>query len=161
MLHGRFPNLPPVIELIQERVVYSIKYVELYNDKIYISVPRKRRSTLETGDRLVGVLADPSEITDPDTGKVLATTEREKVRVQATEVHDIYSICSTYCITRFEGGEFHAYAQLLTPTETPYREPRPITETLRIEESRLAPSLSEEESHVKIGDRVVQILKSD
>jgi hypothetical protein len=45
------------------------------------------------------VLAKPAEITDPDTGELLATIAREKVRVEATDVHEKYSICSTYRVT--------------------------------------------------------------
>ena len=39
--------------------------------------------------------------------------------------------------------------------------PQQIVETLKVEDSSLPPQISEEESYVKIGDRVIQIMFED
>lgn len=102
------------------------------------------------------VLADePTEILDPETDELLGSIDREKVRVQAREVQERFSICRTYIIRRTDGGPLYglaAFAALSAP-------PREIPETLKAEDSSLPPSLSEEESYVKKGDRVVQLIE--
>lgn len=99
------------------------------------------------------VLADePTEILDPETDELLGSIDREKVRVQAREVQERFSICRTYIIRRVGGGPFYGLSGLLAP-------PREIPETLKAEDSSLPPPLSEEESYVKKGDRVVPLIE--
>jgi hypothetical protein len=52
--HGTTFGVKPV----EEEVSFGIDSVELYNDEIYISIKRKRRSRLKNGDRLVVVTPD-------------------------------------------------------------------------------------------------------
>ena len=40
--------------------------------------------------------ATPQEVTDPDTGELLDTIDRSKIDVEATEVRDKITICSTF-----------------------------------------------------------------
>ena len=99
------------------------------------------------------ILAEtPTEISDPDTGENLGIVDREKVRVQATEVQERFSICRTYKTRHVAGGLFPSLSWLVS-------EPREVSETLKAEDSSLPPPLPEEESYVKNGDRVVQVVE--
>jgi hypothetical protein len=103
------------------------------------------------------VLADKMfEVKDPDTGKLLGTIDREKVRVQASEVSEKFAICKTYRQIRKGGGGLYIpnLSEMLALSRT---EP----ETLRAEDSTLPPPLSEEESYVKKGDRVIEIVSTE
>ncbi len=92
--------------------------------------------------------ATPQEVTDPDTGELLDTIDRSKIDVEATEVRDKITICSTFA-TKWVGGGLLAYnyQNLFGPS-------REVVETLRVEDSSLPAPLDPEESFVKIGDRV-------
>lgn len=106
------------------------------------------------------VLANtPTEIKDPNTGRVLGSIPREKVRVRATRVEPEFSICKTYRVHRIEGGPLHGLGRVLSPDL--FDPPREIPETLKAENADYLPDLPEEESFVKVGDRVVQILDED
>lgn len=99
------------------------------------------------------VLAEtPLVIVDPETGKPLDAIDREKVRVEASEVRDRMSICRTYRVTRTLG-----LLDLSAIADARLRASREIEETLRIEDDSTPPPLSEEESYVKINDRVVEV----
>lgn len=51
------------------------------------------------------VLADtPTQVTDPETEEVIGVIDREKVRVEATEVQNQIAICRTYETVRVGGG---------------------------------------------------------
>jgi hypothetical protein len=103
------------------------------------------------------VLAEtPLEISDPTSGEVLDTIDREKVRVEASEVRDKVTICRTYRIKKIPGGMLPLGA-VASMVELMSRPPREVTETLLLRDSTMPPPLSEEESHVKIKDRVVQV----
>jgi hypothetical protein len=100
------------------------------------------------------VLADiPVQVIDPDTNNKLGEVDREKIRVKVSEVEDKFSICKTYR-TRHTGGLSpyitSLYASMLIDREE--------VETLKASEASLPPPLPEEESFVKRGDRVIQVL---
>jgi hypothetical protein len=96
----------------------------------------------------------PLAIKDPSTGKTLGQIDREKVRVKATEVYDKFAICRTY--------ETYRTAGLLDPSfGTMFRSlsiSQDRVRTLKVEDSELPPPLSPEESYVKVGDRVRQVV---
>ena len=94
--------------------------------------------------------AEDFEILDPDTNKVLGVLNQEKVRVKAVEVKEIFSICRTYKTKTV--GSYPGIGRMfeLSPIQK-------IPETLKAEDSTYPPPLSEEESYVKSGDRVIQI----
>lgn len=100
----------------------------------------------------------PTEIRDPNTNEVLGSIIQEKVRVKATRVEPKFSICRTYEVRETEGGRFSIGIGLPSGLFDP---PRRIPETLKAEDADYLPELPEEESFVKIGDRVVQILNED
>lgn len=97
---------------------------------------------------------EPIEINDPETHEKLGMVDREKVRVVAAEVNERFSICKTYKKWRTVGVSFDIIASMLAT-------PREVHETLKVNDSSLPPPLSEEESYVKIGDRVIQIKEDD
>ncbi|MCC6923315.1 MAG: hypothetical protein IT525_09705 [Nitrosomonas sp.] len=100
------------------------------------------------------------DIRDPDTGEVLGSIERPKVRVKVTQVQERLSVASTYKKERINiGGTGYAavgavsLAQALMP-------PKYVTkyETLKTDEKTWE-DLDEEESYVKSGDPVVQVVE--
>lgn len=97
------------------------------------------------------------EIHDPASGEVLDTIDREKVRVEASEVRQKITICRTYRVRKIAGGP---YGEMLTGYSIAkmLRPPREVPETLSLRDSSMPPPLSEEESYVKVKDRVIQVL---
>lgn len=104
------------------------------------------------------VLAESAlEVRDPESGELLDTIDREKVSVEVSEVRKNISICRTYRIKSITGGplgegmlKFGNIAQLARP-------PREVPETLSIHDASIPPPLPEEESYVKVKDRVIQV----
>jgi len=97
------------------------------------------------------------DIQDPDTGEVLGSVERPKVRVQVVKVQERLSVASTYKTRQVnvggQGGDLGGrLAELFMP-------PKYVTkyETLKTTE-RTWEDLDESESYVKIGDPVVQVV---
>ena len=95
----------------------------------------------------------PTIIIDPVTGEKLGQIIQEKVRVKVSQVHDRFSICKTYRTTEIEGGPLYNAAGIGTIASLA-RPPQTFVETLRADQSDLPPPLDEEESFVKIGDKV-------
>lgn len=97
------------------------------------------------------------DITDPDTGDILGSVERPKVRVQITKVQELLSVASTYRKTKKNIGghitDLGSLSRVLMP-------PKWVTkyETLKTEEKTWE-DLDEEQSYVKIGDPVVQVIE--
>lgn len=101
----------------------------------------------------------PVEIHDPQSGELLDTVDREKVRVQATEIRQKITICKTYVKRKIGGGALYSsdvLAGIARATDA-FRPPIEIVDTLKATDKSLPPPLSPEESYVKINDRVVLI----
>lgn len=96
----------------------------------------------------------PFEVIDPQTQRSLGFIDREKVRVEASVVKERLSICRTYRRVGVKGNAVMSLVDLLGP----YSE---IPETLKTDQFLHLPSLSESESYVRIGDRVVQLLPNE
>ncbi|HCS53725.1 hypothetical protein [uncultured Rubinisphaera sp.] len=113
-----------------------------------------KNSRVKTGQIFAVMAESPIEIRDPETGELLDRIDREKVRVKITEVREKISICSTY--RKFEPlSNFTTSLSTFKLMAKAMNEPR--DETLRIEDSSTPPPLKEEESYVKVSDRVVSI----
>lgn len=107
---------------------------------------------------------DPNgeDIEDPDTGEIIGSIDRPKVRVKITQVHNKLSVASTFKKKEINVGGIGtdllfgvgALSRSLMP-------PKYITkyETLKTEEKTWE-DLSEKESYVKTGDPVVQVMQS-
>jgi hypothetical protein len=102
------------------------------------------------------VLAEsPMIVKDPMTGDKLDQIDREKVRVEAIDVRPKITVCRTYRVTRIAGGPLSLHGVItLRDLAAP---PREIQETLRLEDSSVPPPLPEEESYVKVKDRVIEV----
>lgn len=97
------------------------------------------------------------DIRDPDTGEMLGSLERPKVRVEVTQVQERLSVATTFKKEKINiGGSGYALgviglSQALMP-------PKYVTkyETLKTDENTWE-DLEEEESFVSSGDPVVQV----
>ena len=99
----------------------------------------------------------PTPVSDPETGEVLDTIDREKVRVEAVEVREKISICRTYRTKEIPAGSFYGGALALGGFAAAFDPPQVIEEDLKVQAISLPPPLSPEESYVKMNDRVVQL----
>jgi hypothetical protein len=111
---------------------------------------------VKRGMKFAVLVAEPLKVTDPTTGALLGELDREKIRVQATEVHDKFSVCATY-ETITVGGAF-SLGDALGDASALLGPRREVRKTLKTTDSDLPPPLSEAESVVKIGDRVKTIV---
>jgi hypothetical protein len=100
------------------------------------------------------------DIKDPDSGEVLGSVERPKVRVKVTKVQERLSVASTYKTYEVNvggrgGGIDFSFSKFLQP-------PKYVTkqETLKTSEKTWE-DLEEEQSFVKTGDPVVQVLSDE
>jgi len=106
-------------------------------------------------------IVDPKgqEVRDPDTGEVLGSLERPKVRVRVISVQARLSVATTYRRRKINlGGSgglmgSHTLARQLMP-------PNWVTkyETLKTTEKTWE-SIGESESYVKVGDPVVEVVE--
>ena len=111
-------------------------------------------------DMLFDVLDEASEnIRDPDTGEVIGSIYRPKVRVRIVVVQDRLSVASTYRSKNVNiggtGPSLHTWAAVLAPPKW-VRE----YETLKTEEATWE-DIDEEDSYVATGDPVVQVLNDE
>ncbi|MDT4848241.1 hypothetical protein FQZ97_823280 [compost metagenome] len=103
---------------------------------------------------------DPNgeDIKDPDTGEILGSVDRPKVRVQVIKVEERLSVASTYRKKVVNiGGRGVGLGNNLADMFLP---PKHVTryETLKTTEKTWE-NLDESESFVKTGDPVVQVLE--
>lgn len=94
----------------------------------------------------------PIDIVDPETNESLGQFDREKVRVEAVDIYPKYSVCRTYKIIASDSS--YGSAQSIIAA---FYGSRSRNETLRADKENKIPPLSEEESYIKIGDRVIEI----
>lgn len=101
------------------------------------------------------------DITDPDTGEVLGSVEWPTVRVQVTQVQDRISIASTFKKKRINvGGVGGSFLNDLGAVSRALMPPKYVEkyETLKTDEKTWE-DLNEEQSYVKTGDPVVQVIE--
>ena len=104
------------------------------------------------------VLAESAlEVRDPESGELLDTIDREKVRVEVSEVRKNISICKTYRLKRIPGGPFGESMLKFGTVAELVRPPREVPETLSIHDASIPSPLPEEESYVKVKNRVIQV----
>jgi len=97
---------------------------------------------------------EPLVVTDPDSGEELGAQDRVKVRVKATDVYDRYSVCRTFEMIPGSPGLADIMRSPFGFLNLPATPPR--AKTLKVDDSDLPEPLSEDESYVKVGDRVRQ-----
>lgn len=91
----------------------------------------------------------PVVVRDPDTGDILGNVDREKIRVEAIVVYELMTICRTRSI-----------ANPLDIVQRLYLPPTRDHESLRADKSFYPAPISEEDSYVKPGDKVVQVYET-
>ena len=103
------------------------------------------------------------DITDPDTGKVLGSLERPKVRVEIIHVQEDLSVAQTPETTVNLGGTGISAMDTFGPFARSLMPPNWVTryETLKKTGKNTKEELDEEDSRVKIGDPIVQVLEPD
>ena len=137
---------------------------ELIRGKV-ARILNSRELAITTGSKdgvVVGMYFDVldakgEDITDPDSGAVLGSIDRPKVRVQVTAVQEGLAVASTFKKKQVNvGGSGVMQMQNLSTLFLP---PKYVTkyETLKTDEKTWE-HLSESESYVKTGDRVVQAI---
>ena len=109
------------------------------------------------------------DIKDPDTGEVLGSIERPKVRVKITCVQEKLSVASTYKSTRVNIGGLATRSQAILDATLGFGSAKSLLlpenwvttyETLEKTEETQEP-FDEKDSKVKTGDPVVQVLEVD
>lgn len=90
-----------------------------------------------------------ADILDPETGEQLGSVEIEKAVVKIVRTQDRLSVARTFRTFRTSG--MPSVAALFAPQQTRY-------ETLKTDERTYKEELTEEESYVKVGDPVVQMV---
>lgn len=104
-------------------------------------------------------ILEHEDIEDPDSGDSLGSIDRPKVRVKVTHVQEKLSVAATYIKKRVNVGGIGLGMEPLGSFSRMLMPPKWITEyeTLKTEEKTWE-DLDEEESYVKIGDRVLQVI---
>ena len=111
---------------------------------------------VELGMRFDVLDAASENIQDPDTGAIIGSVYRPKVRVKIVQVQEKISVASTYRSKRVNlGGRGSPWADIFTSPKW-VRE----YETLRTEESTWE-NLDEKDSYVTTGDPVVRVLSDE
>ena len=141
-------------------------------------VLNKREIAINVGtthDVTVGMYFDvmdalEQDIMDPETDELLGSIERPRVRVKVTHVQEKLSVAATYQGKRVNiggtGDDRYLKATINSFTLGPFARslmpPNWVTkyETLRKTKSIPDP-LDEEDSRVKVGDPVVQVIEED
>ena len=96
------------------------------------------------------VIDDFYEILDPDSNDLLGTFKRVKIRVKAAEIYERFSITRTY-------ETYRVREPSAIDVATSLHFPKTVTRVRTISGSET--DYEEGRSHVKIGDKVVQILE--
>lgn len=112
---------------------------------------------VEIGMRFKILANEPFQVRDPDSGDVLGSVDREKLRVKVVDVQERLTVCRTYRalpsrqLSRYSTGYVDTWLAEMS---------RPAMEAFigapRADHGRPEP-LSEQESYVKMGDRAVRL----
>lgn len=107
--------------------------------------------------------AQGQSIKDPDTDEVLGSVERPRVRVQITHVQDKLAVASTYKSKQINIGGVALFPALgYGPIAQALMPPNWVTKYESLKKSGHTPdALDEDNSLVKTGDPVVQVLETD
>ena len=108
------------------------------------------RNGVRKGMRFAVLAEIPEDIIDPESGEVLESLEREKIRVEAVDVRNAITICQTYQYRWI--GDIDLARIFSNASSISFR--RKVTETLRASDHAFLEPLSEDESLVKVGDPI-------
>lgn len=115
-----------------------------------------RAHGVSSGMKFAVLDATPTTIPDPETSEDLGILDREKVRVKASEVHEKFTVCRTFRVHKVGGGSM--FTAIGLSVADAFKEPTQVPETLSVGDASAPVPLSENQSFVKVKDRVRQIL---
>lgn len=95
------------------------------------------------------------EVKDPDTGETLGSVEIPKVLVEAVRTHPKLTVARTYRTLRKNLGGRGSIAFDLFGAPAKWVE---VPETLQLTDKPYEEELDEDQSYVKVGDPVVQVI---
>jgi hypothetical protein len=119
----------------------------ILNDRELV-INRGEEHGVEVGMRFAVLTQEGLDVTDPETGELLGDIQRPKTLVKVNRVLPKFAVAATYR-TKVTGGIFDTLAVFGPRTK--------VEETLRAEDDLYAHPLSDEESKVNRGDKVVQV----
>lgn len=101
------------------------------------------------------------DVSDPETGEVLGSIDRPKVRVQVIQIQERISVASTFKKEKINVGGTGALLGDIGAVSRAFMPPKYIVkyETLKTDEKTWE-DLNEQESYVKSGDPVVQVIEN-
>lgn len=145
-------------EIVNERPIEG-KVASVLNER-ELAINMGATHGVKVGMKFKILAESPDEIRDPASNELLGFLDREKVRVEVTEVQEKFAVCKTYRKKYTPGGRF--YNALASATLQEYfQAPREQQETLKATDADSLPPLSEEASYVKKGDRAIQLMRDD
>lgn len=115
-----------------------------------IAINRGIEHGVQVGMRFAILNRQGADIADPETGEPLGSVEVEKSIVKVVRVSDRLSVARTF--RTYQTGGFR------NPLADMFSEPRTVVETLKSGEATYKEELDEDESYVKSGDPVVQVV---
>lgn len=130
-------------------------YVAQILNERSIVINKGSTAGVKIGMRFKVLSTTPLEVVDPITSDPLGELNREKIRVECTELYDTFSVCSTYVLKHI-GGYFSGSAIFNELVRDQI-----VVETLRYDARDKPAPLSEEESIVKVGDKCIQIFEKE
>lgn len=142
--------------MAEDTALLQGKVAKILNER-EVAINLGQSQGVKKGMRFAILAPTPEEIRDPETNELLDIVDRAKVFVRATEVREKITICSTYRTIKPAGGRFGSaldFGRL-------FDRPKEVPETLRVDDSSQPAPLSPEESYVKIGDRVKQVVDAE
>ena len=112
-------------------------------------------------DMLFDVLQPGGEdIKDPETGEVMGSLERPKIRVKIVEVQEKMAVASTYQTYEVNIGGLGGFARLSSDFERMLTPPKIVRKVETLKSNEVTPEqIREQESFVKTGDPVIQVEK--
>jgi hypothetical protein len=135
------------------------KVAKILNSR-QLAINKGEKDSVEIG--MIFDVLDPigENIPDPDTGEILGSIRRPKVRVKIIEVQECLSLATTFLEQTVNiGGAGFDPTRIFSQALSPARYVKKV-ETLKTTEDTWE-NLKESESYVKTGDPVRQVVNSD
>ncbi len=117
-------------------------------------VNRGTNDGVTLGMKLAVLNPNGADITDPVTGESLGSIDLAKVVVKVTQVHERVCVAATFRKWTTSGGPLYN----LNLMNTLARPPSTRRETLRLDDAEAAVELDEEDSYVRVGDKVIEVV---
>jgi len=118
-------------------------------------VNRGTNDGVTLGMKLAVLNPNGADITDPVTGESLGSIDLAKVVVKVTQVRERVCVAATFRKWTTSGGGPLYNLSLMTSLARP---PSTRHETLRLDDDEAAVELDEEDSYVRVGDKVIEVV---